>query len=392
MGLIMLALGRSCLAVAETRHELKYTPMRRRGPNAWQNFAKVDYGDFSTPNRLHVHSVDDSSNPTYTREVALFLMDVKMRQINISTVDRLDNALARDLEFRCFGLQQNVQRGKSLLHGMHHVFPHIKGKLVRALKALHGWEKIHIPGEGRPMSRSAVFAVVSWFLKNGHTWEAVCAWLSWDCFLRESDWESVRLEDIFVVGEIFGSSAPQVTLRLGTAHRGLSTKTGPNHMVIVDSPLLRRILALLKEAGEPGDPLFCFRQHAFRLLWHKALHKLGIEPLPPHTLRHSRPAHLIWTGEASLEEVRRRGRWRQLKSVQRYTKTGQLLMFESMMPKEVDQAGRAFVLDIPNGLLSAVKGRAGAKTVGDRIVLAAAQAELPGPAPKPRWQRVRTHK
>jgi hypothetical protein len=305
-------------------------------------------------------------------------MDVKMRGIRLGTADRIDRALARDLEYRCYGLHQNVQRGKALVHGMLHINPGLKVRIPLAMKALVGWDRVHVAGEGRPMSQAAVFLVVRHLFAEGRLFEAIAVWLSWDCYLRESDWESLRLEDIFVYGKSMSTKAPAVGLRLGAAHRGLSTKTGPEQTVVVDDTFLRRVLAAIRETGHPDDPLFPFKQQHYRVMWHRVLAFLGLPPLPPHSLRHSRPSHQISTGELSLEEVRRRGRWRQLKSVQRYTKAALIIAYNSQLPQKVLTAGGRVLENPVRAFQDAAASGRGRKTSVGQILLAAARQELSG--------------
>eukprot|EP00972_Heterocapsa_arctica_P110581 16282724-Heterocapsa_arctica.AAC.1 len=50
---------------------------------------------------------------------------------------------------------------------------------------------------------------------------------------------------------------------------------------------------------------------------------------PPHAIRHSGPSEDLARQRCSLEEVRRRGRWKGMDSVQRYTKTFALTRFRA---------------------------------------------------------------
>ena len=66
---------------------------------------------------------------------------------------------------------------------------------------------------------------------------------------------------------------------------------------------------------------------------------------PPHTLRHSGASRDVATKAKSLEEVRRRGRWSQPKSVQRYTKTHLLTQHLAQVPKSITVHGREITED-----------------------------------------------
>jgi hypothetical protein len=72
---------------------------------------------------------------------------------------------------------------------------------------------------------------------------------------------------------------------------------------------------------------------------------------PPHNIRHSGPSEDLQNNVASLETVRRRGRWKVLESVQRYTKTFALTKFRSRMPP----ATRTRALEVSADVISAVR-------------------------------------
>ena len=57
--------------------------------------------------------------------------------------------------------------------------------------------------------------------------------------------------------------------------------------------------------------------------------------ITPHTMRHSGPSNDIFRGWRKLEEVRLRGRWAAMTSVQRYTKHAKLLRSTKKIPAKV---------------------------------------------------------
>ena len=76
---------------------------------------------------------------------------------------------------------------------------------------------------------------------------------------------------------------------------------------------------------------------------------------PPHSIRHSGPSEDLSQNIASLETVRRRGRWKALESVQRYTKTFALVRFWSRTPSVTrDRATRA-AGDLRQAMLLAIE-------------------------------------
>jgi len=83
------------------------------------------------------------------------------------------------------------------------------------------------------------------------------------------------------------------------------------------------------------------------------------EHWPPHSLRHSGPSHKVIRNECTLEEIRRRGRWKSPKSVQRYTKTHTLLARRVVLGPDRMAQGAALWKRLPLALAQAaseVKG------------------------------------
>ena len=76
----------------------------------------------------------------------------------------------------------------------------------------------------------------------------------------------------------------------------------------------------------------------------RACERLGIAEIPVlHKLRHTGPANAILKGTKSLEQVRRRGRWASLKSVERYSKTAHVLADLGSLSPEVRLLGETFL-------------------------------------------------
>ncbi|CAK0838668.1 unnamed protein product [Prorocentrum cordatum] len=104
-----------------------------------------------------------------------------------------------------------------------------------------------------------------------------------------------------------------------------------------------------------GEELYGIDQVRFRKLWHQACRALGMPWAPPiHGIRHSGPSEDAARGCASLGQVRRRGRWKALSSVQRYSMTFALTQFRARMPEVVREsgvrAGRGLKADILRAL------------------------------------------
>ena len=62
-----------------------------------------------------------------------------------------------------------------------------------------------------------------------------------------------------------------------------------------------------------------------------------------HKLRHTGPANDTLRGTKSLEQIRRRGRWASLKSVERYSKTAHIVADLARLEPEVRRLGSEFL-------------------------------------------------
>ena len=76
---------------------------------------------------------------------------------------------------------------------------------------------------------------------------------------------------------------------------------------------------------------------------------------PPHNIRHSQPSTDAASGRRTLEEIRRRGRWSALSSVQRYTKDFLLCRHDAKLPGSVKLAGLIFLSDPRAALIDALR-------------------------------------
>lgn len=143
-----------------------------------------------------------------------------------------------------------------------------------------------------------------------------------DCYSREQDVERLFQEDI-KVGRF---SKPRVVLQFGVREKCLPVKTGSNQSVENDCPVLSAVIDLLIDSIPANASVLLFNQARVRKIWNDQITTLGAEAVGPlHTLRHSKPSRGVSLRIRTLEEVRRRDRWNQLKSVQRYSRTQALM-------------------------------------------------------------------
>ena len=77
-----------------------------------------------------------------------------------------------------------------------HVFPDLGRGYLVARRAMQGWQKVAIQGEGSPVPWDGVFAIAAVLQSLGYTEEADIVEISADTYMRESDWSLIQPEDI----------------------------------------------------------------------------------------------------------------------------------------------------------------------------------------------------
>lgn len=120
---------------------------------------------------------------------------------------------------------------------------------------------------------------------------------------------------------------------LGNSSRGCRTKTGTqDDTILLDSTdriYAKQVLEIVyKAAPRPESRVFgnyTLNDYEQIMKAAKAKVKLGPFHLTPHTVRHSGPSIDALQRSRVPEEILARGRWKTLKSIQRYQKPGQML-------------------------------------------------------------------
>lgn len=335
----------------------KETPvrLRKRGAHGWVNYMRENpvRGKILPLNerlgktcRLLVHKVDDQTNKDYLPCVREFLNTCVRCRLPLSTIKEIDLALATELDMMCYGEQLPVYKGTRLCNGRVHAFPSLKKKLPCSGRALASWQELTETKQGQPVWEGGVLLIAGDMISRGKLLEALVVLLSYDAYLREQDWEGLRGEDIKTSrqkGEL------RVALELGPRKHGEKRKTGSDQGVEIEDEWVKGVLEKL-DSGEvdPEDPVFPFDQAHFRREWGKSEERLKITNLvgPAHSLRHSRPSQQAKGGSRSLEQIRRRGRWKHLKSVERYSKEHAITAQLPLLPSLVREHGER-ALDAP---------------------------------------------
>ena len=335
---------------ARAPRETDAVRLEKRGPRAWENFMSSPITPLSKggTTRLIVHAVADASALQWIPKVREFLQAAKRSGTDLSMPEGLDRGLAQYMDWLCYGEQRSPSIGSLLFFGILCLLPEMKGRLPLAARSLQSWTRLAVSVEGGPLPEEVIYLVAVEMLREGHLLEGCWVLCQYDTYGREQDMEQLCGCDIAWDGRT-------MALLLGASARGESVKTGQNQGVVVRRALVADILLALKEnAGE--NKVFPIAQERFRRLWHRVLRRLGLGFTgPPHSIRHSGPTEDLARNRASLEAVRRRGRWKSLDSVQRYTKTFALVRFRARAPPETLHRAASVAKNLRQAVLGALQ-------------------------------------
>jgi hypothetical protein len=250
----------------------------------------------------------------------------------------IDMAMMIYLERSLYNEELSFDQANCMFYGMLAIFPGLSSKIPVAARAIQAWRRQHIAGEGVPIPVEAMLLVAECFRKEGSGVLGLLVELIFDCYLRAGDWAKLRKEDCFV-------SDGKLALILGSAERGEKAKTGYNQGVVIDSTIVADELRARVETLASGEFIFPCSADVFRKEWSRAAKSCSLEWIgPPHDLRHGGASRDVEEKSRTLEEVRRRGRWKSLESVQRYTKTWLLVRERSKMSTPMLAEARKLLL------------------------------------------------
>ena len=119
-------------------------PLSKKGVLAWDEAA---HDRLLYTNRLVIRAVDDSTNRAYQRAVREFLVDVKRHQLDFTTYEARDIALADYLSDMCYVRQVGFGRANMLFNGFMRIFQDHRDRLPTAARALKSWQRLGQQGE-----------------------------------------------------------------------------------------------------------------------------------------------------------------------------------------------------------------------------------------------------
>ena len=340
-------------------------PFQKRGPEARAQYETTPLVPLSKggTTRLLVHAVGDATATQWVPKVKDFLHECVKSGVSLQTAVDVDVALAEKFDRMCYGDRVHVSSGMAIFFGILCLMPELKQQLHLASRSLKSWQKLTTTAEGSPMCEEALLAVAIWLVEGGETLAGCWVLCQYDVYGREQDMEMLNGSDISFDNKV-------MSLTFGESSRGESVKTGFNQGAIVRRGVVVDIFLALRQRS-PSARVFDISQQRMRMLWRKACLALGMSFCGPmHTIRHAAASEDVARSRSSLENVRRRGRWKHMSSVQRYTKTHALAKFRARMPQTVRAKGEAIGKDIRKALIAALLRSPEAKSPLSKALLA----------------------
>ena len=322
--------------------------LTKSGPNAWATFKQSPSSFHKNGiNPLIVHSCQDDTMLTkYIPRVLEFLKWSLKQGATFRTEAEVDQWMADYMADACYGRGKGVDFGSSTFFGFLALFPEFKHKLDRSYRAYKGWKAIHVGGEGVGIPEEAVAILSAAMIRDGAPEASLITDLSFDCYLRSHEWCQIRVADVHDDGNL-------CSIMLGVAERGEKVKTGVRQGVVIDSPKVRTRLRHHIAKKAPLDHVFSMSSGEFHGYWERSKLLANLSWAgPEHSLRHAGASRDIEKGTRTLEQVRRRGRWHTLDSVQRYTKTWALVRARARMTAEQLAKGKKLVALLPPRVIS----------------------------------------
>ena len=336
-------------------------PRLNRGAAAWgrDNFS-VTFLTTRNPlvlnavTRAQVHAVTDTTNEEYLAVVKAVLDAIEAGVCSHkwpvpSSLRQLDAILSAICDDLIYVQRKGPAYGQKLHAAWSHVYPNQMSELHSFSRACTGWNRMLPVGEGFGLCAERWAAIGRTILSFPGQQARECAtwwFLQADCYCREQDLEMLLNTDRDWCSLERPGGHIDVCLFFGISSRGESSKTSTTHSnqsVIVDRPWVGRIFLELAQKRPPNAPIFSVSRETVARTVKRACILLGIDCPVLHKLRHTGPANDTLRGTKSLKQIRRRGRWASLKSVERYSKTAHIVADLAHLDPEVRRIGAEFL-------------------------------------------------
>lgn len=167
----------------------------------------------------------------------------------------------------------------------------VKGKLVRARRALRGWRKEMPPQSRLPLPKVAMFGIAMNLIAAGSREMALMVLVAFFLYLRPGEAADIKASSF--VGPVRSAGLQFQFVRLVGREQegGRPDKVGVyDNCIPFDLPSIqwigRELLALAKTKKNKNSLVFAFTMEEFRKQFTKAAHHLNLQNLHPYQLRH----------------------------------------------------------------------------------------------------------
>lgn len=304
-----------------------------------------------------LHTLRDAAVSTrtmikYKQCVAEFIQHSHHHLTTIPTndYDSLDAILAQYFE-HLYRQRSSYSKAVCALYGLCLLFPRLYDKrmLADAKLRLKGWRRIQPSTSYPSLTYEVTCAIAMCMILNGDVDAGIATLLSFDCYLRISEFVNVKLTDIILPGTDSRSSRTNSRVVLCLAQ----TKTGRNQSVIVRRPdIASLIIHFIKykqhhtrRRVSSSSKLFSFTAASYRRVFRRTCDDLKLSNIgyTPHSLRHG-GATFDYQNNVAISDIKTRGRWKDTKSAERYIQTGVALLRLYDVPPAIFDIG-CFVVD-----------------------------------------------
>ena len=266
-------------------------------------------------------SVTDKTREQYRQDLDTFLRERKLQSLRMP-VEQLDAALVKAFD-EMYLAGSAFTSGEKLWSAVrfHAPFCGHQGRLhlPRCVRALKGWRRLTPQKTRRPMPWVMAAAIARLLLD-----ESVGMALAWllmiDTYMRPGECISLLTSQILAPTGVWPMLKPAILLH--PDQRAIASKTGEmNESLILHRAWLGRLLMLYK-AQRKRVNMWDFSMSQWRAAFLRAAPQVGLDRWTPclYQARHTGASLDRLEERISLEEVKRRGRWRAETSVRRYEK------------------------------------------------------------------------
>lgn len=277
-------------------------------------------------------AVAPTTKEAYKKGVTAFLLFVNLLGKNLASTEDIDRSFCAYFD-ECFLEGLGPSTGERLVAGWCDAFPEYRaGDFQFACRALRGWRRLR-PSQSRhplPWCVCAAAAALIALEPGKGLAMAVGVVLMFDGYLRPYELLGIRKMDVLAPAA-GGFSSWAVILCPWTGGRPSKTKIFDDTIRLDTrsrpevSTLLQALLASFAIAA-PTTRLFDFSHAELGRAFSAAMDWLSLSPwnFTLYCCRHGGPSTYRASGERSMSDIQRRGRWQSDSSLRRYEQQGRL--------------------------------------------------------------------